>query len=112
MTAEDQQPGVPPKDTPTQRGAGDPHAGEERAIGAQAEAAFGSNPNGNGPEGLEGGMGVSSERTGPEGSDPRNANPIENTGTKGTAVDSTDGGLDTSPAPRTAEDVQGTEGLE
>lgn len=71
-----------------------------------------SNPNSSGPHGLEGGMGVSSERTGPEGNDPRLSNPIEGTGTKGTAVHSTDGGLDTSPAPRTADDVEGTEGVE
>jgi hypothetical protein len=71
-----------------------------------------SNPNASGPEGLEGGMGVSSERTGPEGDDPRTANPVENTGTKGSAVGSTDGGLDTSPAPRAPEDIQGTEGVE
>lgn len=71
-----------------------------------------SNPNSSGPEGLEGGMGVSSERTGPKGDDPRISNPIEGTGTKGSAVRSTDGGLDTSPTPRSAHDVEGTEGVE
>jgi hypothetical protein len=65
-----------------------------------------SNPNSTGPEGLSGGMGVSSERTGPEGADPRNAGGgIAGTGSKGGAVHRTDGGLDTSPTEWDAVDV-------
>jgi hypothetical protein len=49
-----------------------------------------ANPNGGGPRGLEGDMGISSERTGPLGDDPRGGG-IEGTGTRGGALRSTDG---------------------
>jgi hypothetical protein len=49
-----------------------------------------ANPNSGGPRGLEGDMGISSERTGPLGDDPR-GDGIEGTGTKGSALRSTDG---------------------
>jgi hypothetical protein len=58
-----------------------------------------SNPNAAGPEGLEGEMGVSSERTGPDGgSDPTDEG-IEGTGTVGTARTGTDGEQSTSRRP-------------
>ena len=48
-----------------------------------------ANPNSGGPRGLQGDMGISSERTGPL-DDPR-GHGIEGTGTKGSALRSTDG---------------------
>jgi hypothetical protein len=55
-----------------------------------------SNPTAAGPEGLEGEMGVSSERTGPDGgSDPTDEG-IQGTGTVGTARTGTDGEQSTS----------------
>ncbi len=54
-----------------------------------------SNPNGAGPEGTAGEMGVSSERTGPDGDDPRGSG-IEGTGSRSGAVDGTDGVKDVS----------------
>lgn len=59
------------------------------------EEVEGSNPNAAGPAGLEGGMGVSSERTGPYGGS-RPVEGIEGTGTTGTARDATDGTASTS----------------
>jgi hypothetical protein len=53
-----------------------------------------SNPNAAGPHGLEGDMGISSERTGPLGSSPADHG-IEGTGSHGTAPHRTDGVLDT-----------------
>jgi hypothetical protein len=55
-----------------------------------------SNPNGAGPQGLQGDMGISSERTGPLGSSPT-GDGIEGTGSHGSAVHATDGVLDTTP---------------
>ncbi len=50
-----------------------------------------SNPNAAGAQGLEGGMGVSSERTGPSDvSDPTDEG-VEGTGTRGTAAGHTEG---------------------
>jgi hypothetical protein len=58
-----------------------------------------SHPNAGGPEGLEGGMGVSSERTGPfEG--------IEGTGTVGSARGRTDGEVPTSRATESLDDQE------
>jgi hypothetical protein len=59
-----------------------------------------SNPNGAGPRGLEGDLGISSERTGPggpEGTDPADRG-IEGTGSHGSAARATDGVLDTTRA--------------
>jgi len=53
-----------------------------------------SNPNGSGPEGLEGDLGISSERTGPEGAAPLDQG-IEGTGSHGSAPQSTDGTFET-----------------
>jgi hypothetical protein len=55
-----------------------------------------SNPNGAGPHGLEGDMGISSERTGPLGADPA-GDGIEGTGSHGSASHATDGVLDSRP---------------
>ncbi len=113
MSTEDQPLRIPPEH-PSAEGGVRPDDSLADTSGlkdpdAQAESAIGSNPNSSGEAGLSGGMGVSSERTGPEGHDPRIKNPIEGTGSKGSAVTRTDGGFDTSPAPRTVEDVQGEE---
>lgn len=65
-----------------------------------------SNPNSGGPEGLAGDMGVSSERTGPEGIDPRGTDlGLDGTGSKGSAIRRTDGGVDTSPTTPPVLDV-------
>ena len=56
-----------------------------------------SNPNAAGPQGLSGGMGLSSERTGPLGDDPAVAG-VQGTGSHGTAAEGTDGVSDTSRA--------------
>ena len=50
-----------------------------------------SNPNAAGPHGLEGDMGVSSERTGPAGRNDPAGSGIEGTGSHGTAAHGTDG---------------------
>ncbi len=55
-----------------------------------------SNPSGAGPRGLEGDLGISSERTGPLGSSPADHG-IEGTGTRGSAAHGTDGVLDSTP---------------
>ena len=62
-----------------------------------------SNPNSGAPEGLSGDMGISSERTGPAEAD--GGLGIEGTGTKGSALDRTDGQTDTSPGQWDATDV-------
>jgi hypothetical protein len=49
-----------------------------------------SNPSSGGPEGLQGDLGVSSERTGPLGDSPADRG-IEGTGSHGTAAHETDG---------------------
>jgi hypothetical protein len=54
-----------------------------------------SNPNGAGPRGLEGDMGISSERTGPEGRQDSADTGIEGTGSHGSAPEGTDGLFDT-----------------
>jgi hypothetical protein len=56
-----------------------------------------SNPSGAGPHGLEGDLGISSERTGPAGADPADEG-VEGTGSHGTAARGTDGVFDTSRA--------------
>jgi hypothetical protein len=56
-----------------------------------------SNPNGAGPRGLEGDLGISSERTGPEGSRPADRG-IEGTGSHGSAPQGTDGTFETTRA--------------
>ena len=54
-----------------------------------------SNPNAAGKDGLQGGMGVSSERTGPfGGSDPTDEG-IQGTGTRGSAAENTEGTMST-----------------
>jgi hypothetical protein len=63
-----------------------------------------STPNSSGELGLSGDMGVSSERTGPAGPDHRGSD-ISGTGSKGSAVLKTDGGVDTSPVEWDAVDV-------
>lgn len=62
---------------------------------ALASAAEESNPNAGGPEGLEGGMGISSERTGPYGADP-SADGVQGTGSHGSAAESSYGTKTTS----------------
>jgi hypothetical protein len=61
---------------------------------AQTSEAEESNPNASGPHGLEGDLGISSERTGPDrpGND---RNTIQGTGTVGTATDRTEGIMET-----------------
>lgn len=56
-----------------------------------------SNPNASGPQGLEGGMGVSSERTGPDRGRDSAVGGIEGTGSVGSATDSSEGTMDSSP---------------
>jgi len=56
-----------------------------------------SNPSGSGPRGLEGDLGISSERTGPEGSRPTDRG-IEGTGSHGSAPQGTDGTFETTRA--------------
>jgi hypothetical protein len=53
-----------------------------------------SNPNAGGPEGLQGDMGISSERTGPFGDDPA-VEGIQGTGSHGSSAESTDGTMST-----------------
>jgi hypothetical protein len=65
-----------------------------------------SNPNGSGPLGTSGGMGISSERTGPAGTDPRMGG-IQGTGSRGGAVTGTDGTFDVQPETWDAPDVSG-----
>ena len=62
-----------------------------------------SNPSSGGPEGLAGDLGISSERTRPRGEEA--ALSVEGMGTKGTALDRTDGQFDTSPTDWDAIDV-------
>jgi hypothetical protein len=59
-----------------------------------------SNPSGASPHGLEGDLGISSERTGPAGADPADegVEGVEGTGSHGTAARGTDGVFDTSRA--------------
>jgi hypothetical protein len=68
-----------------------------------------SNPNSTGPHGLSGDMGVSSERTGPASTEGRpvggGLGGIEGTGSKGTAVQRTDGEFDSRPTEWDAVDV-------
>jgi hypothetical protein len=54
-----------------------------------------SNPNAAGPKGLQGGMGVSSERTGPFGGDDPADEGIQGTGTRGSAAENTEGTMST-----------------
>lgn len=54
-----------------------------------------SNPSGSGPQGLEGDLGISSERTGPEGASAPANEGIEGTGSHGSAPQSTDGTFET-----------------
>src|SRR3954464_10834921 len=56
-----------------------------------------SNPSGSGPRGLEGDLGISSERTGPEGSQPTDRG-IEGSGSHGSAPQGTDGTFETTRA--------------
>ena len=79
---------------------------EARGPGGLDEPTLASNPSSGGPQGLAGDMGISSERTGPAGEDPRGSD-IAGTGSKGGAVQRTDGGFDTSPTPFDAPDVSG-----
>jgi hypothetical protein len=69
----------------------------------------GSNPNSTGPHGLSGDMGVSSERTGPASREGRpvggGSGGIEGTGSRGTAVQRTDGEFDSRPTEWDAVDV-------
>jgi hypothetical protein len=55
-----------------------------------------SNPNAAGPHGLEGHMGISSERPGPRREDPDAG--VEGTGSHGSSVGSTDGSMDVDPS--------------
>jgi hypothetical protein len=55
-----------------------------------------SNPSGAGARGLEGDLGISSERTGPLGSSPAGEG-IEGTGSHGSAARATDGVMDSTP---------------
>lgn len=77
-----------------------------------------SNPSGAGPRGLEGDLGISSERTGPLGSNPSGEGPqgagttestgtLEGTGSVGSAMRGTDGVQDSTPgsAPQEESDV-------
>jgi hypothetical protein len=56
-----------------------------------------SNPSGAGPGGLEGDLGISSERPGPEGANPAGRG-IEGTGSHGSAPQGTDGTFETARA--------------
>jgi hypothetical protein len=64
-----------------------------------------SNPGGAGPRGLEGDLGISSERTGPLGVNPTgtgndhtdDTDVVEGTGSHGSSVHATDGVLDSTP---------------
>jgi hypothetical protein len=56
-----------------------------------------SNPSAAGPRGLEGDLGISSERTGPLGSNPPEDG-IEGTSSHGSAARATDGVMDSTPA--------------
>jgi hypothetical protein len=79
----------------------DPETGAEEnrsgEVGEQPppEPVEESSPSAAGPEGLAGGMGVSSERTGPAGPDPRGSG-IEGTGSRGGAVHASTGVRSTS----------------
>ncbi len=55
-----------------------------------------SNPGGAGPRGLEGDLGLSSERTGPLGASPARGG-VEGTGSRGSAARATDGVVDSTP---------------
>jgi hypothetical protein len=91
----------PERDKPGQDPRADPSIANDDSLPEEVRA---SNPNSSGPQGLAGGMGVSSERTGPAGSDHRGVD-ISGTGSAGGAVTGTDGGLDTSPGKWDAVDV-------
>ena len=54
-----------------------------------------SNPNAGGPEGLQGDMGISSERTGPFGGDDPTDEGIQGTGSHGSSAENTDGTMST-----------------
>lgn len=82
----------------------DPRSDPSIADDSLPEEVRASNPNSAGPQGLSGGMGVSSERTGPAGRDHRGSD-ISGTGSVGGAVTGTDGGLDTSAGKWDAVDV-------
>ena len=82
----------------------DPRADPSIADDSLPEEIRASNPNSAGPQGLAGGMGVSSERTGPAGPDHRGTD-ISGTGSKGGSTGRTDGGIDTSPGRWDAVDV-------
>ena len=91
---------VPAPDTPE----GEPGPDPAEAIGEfdNREA----NPNSGGPLGLQGEMGISSERTGPGGPDPRGTDTgIQGTGSRGGALVNTDGEGDTRPTRWDAVDV-------
>jgi hypothetical protein len=66
-------------------------AGEERIETDVQE----SDPSGNGPQGLTGDLGISSERTGPFGAAPATAG-VQGTGSHGSAAEGTYGVSDTS----------------
>jgi hypothetical protein len=65
-----------------------------------------SNPNGAGPRGLEGDLGISSERTGPLGTSPADHG-VEGTGSHGSATHGTDGVLDSTPGDSPGDDPVG-----
>jgi hypothetical protein len=64
-----------------------------------------SNPNAGGPHGLEGDMGISSERPGPDRSDDEDvkAAGIEGTGSHKSSVGTTDGSMEVDPSDYTGD---------
>jgi hypothetical protein len=68
-----------------------------------------SDPNAGGPARLEGGMGISSERTGPAGGSEPADSGVQGTGTHGSAADSTDGTASTSRATGSGPEMDDTQ---
>lgn len=68
-----------------------------------------SNPSGGGPGGLEGDLGISSERTGPASETGSATEGIEGTGTVGSSTDSTDGTTTYSDAEPTGPEMDETQ---
>jgi len=77
---------------------GDPPAGDATPGDHESdeESVVESNPNAAGPQSLEGGMGISSERTGPDGPVRTATTGIEGTGTVGTSTTRAEGSMNSS----------------
>ena len=81
-----------------------PPGGPQRTDAPTPTDVKDSNPSGGGPDGLEGDLGISSERTGPASETGSATEGIEGTGTVGSSVVSTDG-----TTTDTATDIEGPE---